>query len=380
MIKVLTVIGTRPEAVKLAPIVLELQNHPDYFTSQVCVTAQHREMLDQVLDLFQIKPDIDLNLMRPGQSLAEITSRIISNMDEVLKKQKPDLVLVQGDTTTVMAVSLVAFYNKIKVGHVEAGLRSHDKYSPFPEEINRQLTGVLSNYHFAPTETAREALLAENVKNDDIYVTGNPVIDALHMIVNRPPTAFVQDLMDTVGVSGENGRKLILVTAHRRENFGERIENICAALKSLVERNPEIEIVYPVHLNPNVKEPVHRLLGDVPQIHLIDPVDYDTMAHLINASYLILTDSGGLQEEAPSLGKPVLVMRTETERPEAVDSGTAKLVGPFTEVIIQEVEILLHDESAYRKMAQATSPYGDGHAAQKIVQICRELPVDFNVN
>lgn len=373
MIRVLTVIGTRPEAVKLAPIVLELQNHPDFFTSQVCVTAQHREMLDQVLDLFQIVPDIDLNLMRPGQSLSELTSRIISNMDEVLKDNKPDLVLVQGDTTTVMAVSLVAFYHQIMVGHVEAGLRSYDKYSPFPEEVNRCLTGVLSNYHFAPTETARQALLAENFNNDDIYVTGNPVIDALHMIVKRPPSDYVQDLLDTVGVNGENGRKLILVTAHRRENFGERIENICVALKSLVERNPEIVIVYPVHLNPNVQEPVYRLLGNIPRIHLIDPVEYDTMAHLLNTAHLILTDSGGIQEEAPSLGKPVLVMRTETERPEAVQSGTAKLVGPFTESIIQETEKLLHDDMAYTKMAQAQSPYGDGHAAQRIVQICREM-------
>ncbi len=373
MIKVLTVIGTRPEAVKLAPIVLELQNHPDFFTSQVCVTAQHREMLDQVLDLFQIVPDIDLNLMRPGQSLSELTSRIISNMDEVLKDSKPDLVLVQGDTTTVMAVGLVAFYHKIMVGHVEAGLRSHDKYSPFPEEINRRLTGVLSNYHFAPTETARQALLAENFNNDDIYVTGNPVIDALHMIVKRQPSAYVQDLLDTVGVNGENGRKLILVTAHRRENFGERIENICIALKSLVERNPEIVIVYPVHLNPNVQEPVNRLLSNIPRIYLIDPVEYDTMAHLLNAAHLILTDSGGIQEEAPSLGKPVLVMRTETERPEAVQSGTAKLVGPFTESIIQETEKLLQDEATYTKMAQAQSPYGDGYAAQRIVRICREI-------
>lgn len=373
MIRVLTVIGTRPEAVKLAPVVLELQKHPEFFIPQVCVTAQHREMLDQVLALFEIVPDIDLDLMRPGQSLSELTARIISKMDIVLKENKPDLVLVQGDTTTVMAVSLVAFYNQIFVGHVEAGLRSHDRYSPFPEEINRQLTGVLSNYHFAPTETARQALLAENVCDEHIFVTGNPVIDALHMIVNRPKPKYVQDLLDEAGVSGSNGRKLILVTAHRRENFGERIENICLALKTLVERNPNIVIIYPVHLNPNVQEPVYRLLNGIDRIHLIKPVEYDAMAHLLNAAHIILTDSGGIQEEAPSLGKPVLVMRTETERPEAVESGTAKLVGPFTESIIQETERLLNDALAYKQMARAVNPYGDGNAAKYIVQNCRQI-------
>lgn len=373
MIRVLTVIGTRPEAVKLAPVVLELQKHPEFFIPQVCVTAQHREMLDQVLALFEIVPDIDLDLMRPGQSLSELTARIISKMDIVLKENKPDLVLVQGDTTTVMAVSLVAFYNQIFVGHVEAGLRSHDRYSPFPEEINRQLTGVLSNYHFAPTETARQALLAENVCDEHIFVTGNPVIDALHMIVNRPKPKYVQDLLDEAGVSGSNGRKLILVTAHRRENFGERIENICLALKTLVERNPNIVIIYPVHLNPNVQEPVYRLLNGIDRIHLIKPVEYDAMAHLLNAAHIVLTDSGGIQEEAPSLGKPVLVMRTETERPEAVESGTAKLVGPFTESIIQETERLLNDALAYKQMARAVNPYGDGNAAKYIVQNCRQI-------
>lgn len=373
MIRVLTVIGTRPEAVKLAPVVLELQKHPEFFIPQVCVTAQHREMLDQVLALFEIVPDIDLDLMRPGQSLSELTARIISKMDIVLKENKPDLVLVQGDTTTVMAVSLVAFYNQIFVGHVEAGLRSHDRYSPFPEEINRQLTGVLSNYHFAPTETARQALLAENVCDEHIFVTGNPVIDALHMIVNRPKPKYVQDLLDEAGVSGSNGRKLILVTAHRRENFGERIENICLALKTLVERNSNIVIIYPVHLNPNVQEPVYRLLNGIDRIHLIKPVEYDAMAHLLNAAHIILTDSGGIQEEAPSLGKPVLVMRTETERPEAVKSGTAKLVGPFTESIIKETERLLNEELAYKQMARAVNPYGDGNAAKYIVQNCRQI-------
>lgn len=373
MIRVLTVIGTRPEAVKLAPVVLELQKHPEFFIPQVCVTAQHREMLDQVLALFEIVPDIDLDLMRPGQSLSELTARIISKMDIVLKENKPDLVLVQGDTTTVMAVSLVAFYNQIFVGHVEAGLRSHDRYSPFPEEINRQLTGVLSNYHFAPTETARQALLAENVCDEHIFVTGNPVIDALHMIVNRPKPKYVQDLLDEAGVSSSNGRKLILVTAHRRENFGERIENICLALKTLVERNSNIVIIYPVHLNPNVQEPVYRLLNGIDRIHLIKPVEYDAMAHLLNAAHIILTDSGGIQEEAPSLGKPVLVMRTETERPEAVESGTAKLVGPFTESIIKETERLLNEELAYKQMARAVNPYGDGNAAKYIVQNCRQI-------
>lgn len=375
MKKILTVIGTRPEAVKLAPVILELEKHPDQIQSSVCVTAQHREMLDQVLRLFGIVPDVDLNLMRPGQTLAELTSRVITGMDEVLQAEQPDMVLVQGDTTTVMAVALAAFYHKIPVGHVEAGLRSHDRYSPFPEEINRRLAGVLSTYHFAPTETARQALLQENVPDDHIFVTGNTVIDALHMIVQRPEPAQFQALLARMGGNGRlpEERRLILVTAHRRENFGKPFESICQGLKSIAVRNPETFIVYPVHLNPNVQEPVFRLLGDSDRIILTDPVEYDVMAHLMNSAYLILTDSGGIQEEAPSLGKPVLVMRTETERPEAVEAGTAKLVGPNAAKILQETEKLLHDEQAYREMAQAVSPYGDGRAAKRVVQTCLKI-------
>ena len=375
MKKILTVIGTRPEAVKLAPVILELQKYPEQIQSRVCVTAQHREMLDQALQLFDIAPDVDLNLMRPGQTLSELTSRVITGMDEVLEAERPDLALVQGDTTTVMAVALAAFYHKIPVGHVEAGLRSHDRYSPFPEEINRRLAGVLSTYHFAPTETARQALLQENVPDDHIFVTGNTVIDALHMIVQRPEPAQFRELMARMGGNGRlpDEYRLILVTAHRRENFGERFESICQGIKSVIERNNEIFVLYPVHLNPNVQEPVLRLLGDVDRVILTAPVEYDVMAHLMNAAYLVLTDSGGIQEEAPSLGKPVLVMRTETERPEAVEAGTARLVGPYAEHIITETERLLHDPDAYKEMAQAVSPYGDGRAAQRIVQTCLQL-------
>ena len=375
MKKILTVIGTRPEAVKLAPVILELQKYPEQIQSRVCVTAQHREMLDQALQLFNIAPDVDLNLMRPGQTLSELTSRVITGMDEVLEAERPDLALVQGDTTTVMAVALAAFYHKIPVGHVEAGLRSHDRYSPFPEEINRRLAGVLSTYHFAPTETARQALLQENVPDDHIFVTGNTVIDALHMIVQRPEPEQFRELMARMGGNGRlpDEYRLILVTAHRRENFGERFESICQGIKSVIERNNEIFVLYPVHLNPNVQEPVLRLLGDVDRVILTAPVEYDVMAHLMNAAYLVLTDSGGIQEEAPSLGKPVLVMRTETERPEAVEAGTARLVGPYAEHIITETERLLHDPDAYKEMAQAVSPYGDGRAAQRIVQTCLQL-------
>ncbi len=375
MINVLTVMGTRPEAVKLAPVVLELEKYPEQIRARVCVTAQHREMLDQVLQLFGIAPDVDLNLMRSGQTLAELTSRVITGMDEVLEAERPDLVLVQGDTTTVMAVALAAFYHKIPVGHVEAGLRSYDRYSPFPEEINRRLAGVLSAYHFAPTETARRALLRENVPDDCIFVTGNTVIDALHMIVRRPEPAQFRELMDRVRENGRasDKRRLILTTAHRRENFGEGMESICQGIKSIIVRNPETIVVYPVHLNPNVQEPVFRLLGDVDRVILTGPVEYDVMAHLMNSAYLVLTDSGGIQEEAPSLGKPVLVMRAETERPEAVEAGTARLVGPYAERIVTETERLLHDSDAYKEMAQAVSPYGDGRAAQRIVQICLQL-------
>ena len=370
MIKVLSVFGTRPEAVKMAPVVLALQKQPDKICARVCVTGQHREMLDQVLALFAIEPHVDLNLMQPNQTLSGLTARILTQMDQVLADEAPDVVLVQGDTTTVMAASLAAFYRKIPVGHVEAGLRSGDIYSPFPEEINRRMAGVIAQFHFAPTETSRQALLRENTADDSIYVTGNTVIDALHATVCKPIPAAAQALLTAAGK--ESGNRVILVTAHRRENFGAPLESICQGLKTLVERNPDVAIIYPVHLNPNVQEPVRRILGNTARIVLAEPVTYDVMAHLMNAAHLVLTDSGGLQEEAPTLGKPVLVMRTETERPEAVASGTAKLVGPDATKIVAEAERLLHDPAAYEQMAHAISPYGDGRAAERIVQILLE--------
>jgi len=327
-------------------------------------------MLDQVLDLFDIVPDIDLDLMQPGQTLPDLTARVITQVDHVLQGIKPDLVMVQGDTTTVMAVALAAFYRQIPVGHVEAGLRSNDMYSPFPEEINRRIAGVLSSYHFAPTQNARQSLLMEGIPESRIFVTGNTVIDALHMIVSKPVTPAAEILFDRAGLNGAgNNLKLILVTAHRRENFGEHFEDICQGLKILAERNPDVVIIYPVHLNPNVQEPVYRILGGIDRIILSDPVEYDVMAHLMKASYLVLTDSGGIQEEAPSLGKPVLVMRTETERPEGIEAGTAKLIGPNTEKIVYETEKLLRSTAEYEKMAKAVSPYGDGKAAKRIVKI-----------
>ncbi len=367
--KILFVFGTRPEAIKLAPVILELKKCFNIQT-KVCVTAQHRQMLDQVLELFDIVPDIDLDLMMPNQTLSGLTGRVINSVDSVLKKEQPDVVLIQGDTTTVMAAALAAFYNKISVGHVEAGLRSHDLCSPFPEEMNRRVTSILSYYHFAPTEKAKIALLSESVAQERIYVTGNTVIDALHMILKKPVPMAVKEILNRVGIS-DNGkeRKIILVTAHRRENFGEGFENICQGIKQLVERNQDIVIVYPVHLNPNVQEPVNRLLKGLDRVLLIEPVEYDAMAHLMNAASIILTDSGGIQEEAPSLGKPVLVMRTETERPEGVEAGTAKLVGPYTDRIVMETERLLYDKAAYNGMARAINPYGDGKAAKRIVEI-----------
>ncbi|MBU1749148.1 MAG: UDP-N-acetylglucosamine 2-epimerase (non-hydrolyzing) [Chloroflexi bacterium] len=367
MIKVVAVFGTRPEAVKLAPVILDLRQHPDRLRTVVCVTAQHRQMLDQVLRLFDIVPDVDLDVMLPDQALPALTARVITQVSDVLERESPDLVLVHGDTTTAMAAALAAFYQRIPVGHVEAGLRTHDRYAPFPEEINRRVAGVLATYHFAPTETARRALLCEGVNESSVFVTGNPVIDALHLIVRRPQPALARELLARVG-----RRRLILVTAHRRENFGERFVQICHGIKALAERNPDIAIFYPVHLNPHVQEPVYRLLAGVERVYLTNPVEYDTFVHLMNASTLVLTDSGGLQEEAPALGKPVLVMRTETERPEAVEAGTVKLVGPNADRIVQETERLLGDVAAYDRMARAVSPYGDGHAAERIVRIILE--------
>jgi UDP-N-acetylglucosamine 2-epimerase (non-hydrolysing) len=369
VLNVLSIFGTRPEAIKLAPVLREFSKYPNRVRSRVCVTAQHREMLDQVLGLFGIVPDLDLDLMEPGQSLTSLTARMLTQICQVLEKERPDVILVQGDTTTVMAAALAAFYLQIPVGHVEAGLRSGNRYSPFPEEINRRITGVLSTLHFAPTETARRALLREGVPDSSIHVTGNTVIDALQWIIRTPSPPAVKAILSRFGLNGTalDRPRLILVTAHRRENLS-RLDSICRGLRSLVARNPDVAILYPVHLNPNVQEPVYRLLSGAERVYLTDPVEYDTFVHLMNASTLVLTDSGGLQEEAPVLGKPVLVMRAETERPEAVETGTARLVGTDADQIVREVERLLHDRTAYEQMAQATSPYGDGHAAERIVE------------
>ena len=323
MLKVLSIFGTRPEAIKMAPVVKELEKHPDEIISRVCVTAQHREMLDQVLDLFGIVPDYDLDLMRPGQTLSGLTARVFTALDPVIAQEQPDWVLVQGDTTTVMAASLVAFYHQVKVGHVEAGLRTFDKWQPFPEEVNRKVAGVVADLHFAATETSKANLLREGVDPGIIHVTGNPVIDALHMVADMP-----YDVMSGPLANIPWEKRVILVTAHRRENFGPPLENICAALREIAEGYmDDVQIVYPVHLNPKVQEPVYRLLGDVPNITLLPPLDYLPMVQLMKRAYLVLTDSGGIQEEAPGLGKPVLVLRETTERPEAVDAGTVKIVG-----------------------------------------------------
>ena len=374
-LRVLSIFGTRPEAVKMAPVVHALAQKPA-LTSLVCVTAQHRQMLDQVLGLFNIHPDVDLNLMQPDQSLANLTAEIFTHLDPVLVRLKPDWILVQGDTTTVMASSLAAYYHHIKVGHVEAGLRTSDKWQPFPEEINRRLASVVADLHFAPTDWARQNLLRENIPSEQILVTGNPVIDALQAVVKLPPTPDVLEIFKRLDIPHQsNGTlnpstsvpRLILVTAHRRENFGKPLEDICLALKQLAEFYAAgIRIVYPVHLNPNVQAPVHRLLDDVPNIFLLNPLDYLPMVHLMKHATLVLTDSGGLQEEAPALGKPVLVMRQVTERPEGVSAGTVRLVGTDTDQIVSQARKLLDDPLAYASMAQAINPYGDGKAAGRI--------------
>jgi UDP-N-acetylglucosamine 2-epimerase (non-hydrolysing) len=370
-LRVLSIFGTRPEAVKMAPVVKALKREPG-IEAQVCVTAQHRQMLDQVLDLFQILPDVDLDLMRPDQSLAELTAAVFTRLDPVLAALKPDWVLVQGDTTTVMSAALLAFYHRIAIGHVEAGLRTYDKYQPFPEEINRRVAGVVADLHFAPTEWSRQNLLREGVPADQVIVTGNPVIDALQSVAELPPDAYTRDLLERIGFqrdfTGDKKPRLILVTAHRRENFGRPLEDICLALRRLAETYGEaVRLVYPVHLNPNVQEPVYRLLGRVPNITLLDPLDYLPLVQLMRRASLVLTDSGGLQEEAPGLGVPVLVMRAVTERPEGVQAGTVKLVGTDPERIYNEARRLLDDPAAHAQMARAVNPYGDGHAASRIV-------------
>jgi UDP-N-acetylglucosamine 2-epimerase (non-hydrolysing) len=376
-LRVLSIFGTRPEAVKMAPVVQTLARTPGV-TPMVCVTAQHRQMLDQVLGLFDIQPDVDLNLMQPNQDLASLTAAIVSHLDPVLADVKPDWILVQGDTTTVMAASIIAFYRRIRVGHVEAGLRTNDKWQPFPEEINRRMASVVTDLHFAPTEWARQNLLRENIPDKIILVTGNPVIDALQAVVQRPATPDVLTLFERIGFPfypydspGEpssRSPRLILVTAHRRENFGQPLEDICSALKRLCEiYDNQIRIVYPVHLNPNVQKPVHGLLDGIPDITLLEPLDYLPFVHLMRHASLVLTDSGGLQEEAPALGKPVLVMRAVTERPEGIQAGTVRLVGTDPQVIVDQSCRLLDDPQAYAAMAQAINPYGDGKAAMRIV-------------
>lgn len=360
--RVLTVLGTRPEAIKMAPVIRRLQQ-TEGIQSRVCVTAQHRQMLDQVLALFEIQPDIDLNLMIPDQSLAELSAAIFAGLDPVIRAEKPDWLLVQGDTTTVMIAAILAYYNQVSIGHVEAGLRTGDKWQPFPEEINRKVAGVLADLHFAPTESARRNLLAEGVPEERIVVSGNPVIDALLDVVEQPYQPEGPPLSEI-----PQDRSVILVTAHRRENFGAPFERIFTAIRTLAkEYADKITIIYPVHLNPNVQEPAQRILGNLPNVNLVKPLDYLPMAYWMKRATLILTDSGGLQEEAPALGTPVLVLRERTERPEALDAGTAKLVGSDPERILSETRNLLDDPKAHQAMAQATNPFGDGHAAERIV-------------
>ncbi|MFP1740872.1 non-hydrolyzing UDP-N-acetylglucosamine 2-epimerase [Lonsdalea quercina] len=373
--KVLTVFGTRPEAIKMAPLIHALAQDA-FFESRVCVTAQHREMLDQVLELFGIEPDFDLNIMQPGQGLSEISCRILSGLKPVLEAFRPDLVLVHGDTSTTLMASLAAFYQRIPVGHVEAGLRTGDIFAPWPEEANRTLTGHLAQYHFAPTDSARLNLLKENVPDAAIKVTGNTVIDALFWVrdlIARDPK-LNQPLQAQYAFLSEQ-RKMILVTGHRRESFGDGFERICSALAAIAQRHPDVQIVYPVHLNPNVSEPVNRILSGIDNIFLIPPQNYLPFVYLMNRAYLILTDSGGIQEEAPSLGKPVLVMRDTTERPEALASGVVQLVGTDATKILHNVSALLTDESAYLSMSQAQNPYGDGHASQRILAALKENQV-----
>ncbi|MEQ1118570.1 non-hydrolyzing UDP-N-acetylglucosamine 2-epimerase [Acinetobacter junii] len=372
MKKILIVFGTRPEAIKMAPLVKEFQKDTNNFETKVCVTAQHRQMLDQVLEIFDIKPDYDLNIMKPGQDLYDITSNVLIGMKSVLNDFEPDVVLVHGDTTTTLSASLAAFYAKIKVGHVEAGLRTNDIYSPWPEEGNRQLTGILANYHFAPTQQSEENLLKEGKKQQDIYVTGNTVIDALMYVLQRienQPT-LKEKIKSKISKQYQldEERKIILVTGHRRENFGQGFINICEALKELAKNNPDIDIVYPVHLNPNVQKPVNEILSDVTNVYLIEPLQYEEFIYMMSQSYFIITDSGGVQEEAPSLGKPVLVMRDTTERPEAVIAGTVKLVGTDKNRLIKEAQTLIDNKFEYEKMAQAHNPYGDGRACVRIVR------------
>lgn len=370
--KVLIVFGTRPEAIKMAPLVKAFQKYSTRFETRVCVTAQHREMLDQVLELFDITPEYDLNIMKAGQDLYDVTSNVLQGMKDVLSDFKPEIVFVHGDTSTTFAVALASFYQQIKVAHVEAGLRTGNIYSPWPEEANRQLTTQITAFHFAPTSTSRSNLLKENVNEKNIVVTGNTVIDALFLALDKIKNN-VQLEKQIIQQLSENNyllipkQKIILVTGHRRENHGQGFINICTALKEIALQNPNFDIVYPVHLNPNVQKPVKELLSNIDNIYLIKPLQYEQFIYMMDKAYFIITDSGGVQEEAPSLGKPVLVMRDTTERPEAVDAGTVKLVGTNTALIISEAQKLIDDATAYRVMSKASNPYGDGNACEKIV-------------
>lgn len=378
MKKILLVFGTRPEAIKMCPLVKEFQKHPDKFETVVCVTGQHREMLDQVLNIFEVIPDYDLNIMKQGQDLYDVTARVLTGMRDVLKEVRPDIVLVHGDTTTSTAAALAAFYQQIPVGHVEAGLRTHNIYSPWPEEMNRQITGRISSYNFSPTPLSADNLKKE-AAHGEIFITGNTVIDALHMVVNKlksnPQLAAEQDRVlaeagyDTSRLS--SGRKLILITGHRRENFGEGFINMVSAIKDLTIKYPDVDFVYPMHLNPNVRKPIHEVFGDdlsgLGNMFFIEPLQYLEFVYLMEKCALVLTDSGGIQEEAPGLGKPVLVMRDTTERPEAVDAGTVKLVGTDRQLIVSEVSRLLEDREYYDTMSQAVNPYGDGKACERII-------------
>lgn len=387
MKKIMLVFGTRPEAIKMAPLVKEFQKHPDKFETIVCVTGQHREMLDQVLRIFGITPNFDLNIMKQGQDLYDVTARVLTGMRNVLKEVHPDLVLVHGDTTTSTSAALAAFYQQIPVGHVEAGLRTHNIYSPWPEEMNRQLTGRIATYHFAPTPLSKQNLLAEGVEEKQILVTGNTVIDALYMVVDKikNDTALDAEQEATLNQAGydvnrlNEGRRLVLITGHRRENFGEGFIHICTAIRDLVQKYPEVDFVYPMHLNPNVRKPIHEIFtgmdalsmgegwGEAANMFFIEPLEYLSFVYLMEKSTLVLTDSGGIQEEAPGLGKPVLVMRDTTERPEALEAGTVKLVGTDYNKIVGEVSVLLDDADQYERMSKAVNPYGDGKACERIV-------------
>ena len=377
MKKVMLVFGTRPEAIKMAPLVKEFQMHPDQFQTLVCVTGQHREMLDQVLSIFAIEPDFDLNIMKQGQDLYDVTARVLLGLRDVFKEVHPDIVLVHGDTSTSTTAALAAFYQQIPVGHVEAGLRTYDVYSPWPEEMNRQITGRIATYHFAPTSLSRQNLLGEGVKEDRILITGNTVIDALYWVVNKIKgnRELDAELEHVLKISGydihrlDNGKKLVLITGHRRENFGDGFISMCKAIKALTEKYPEVDFVYPMHLNPNVRKPIHEDdLSTLDNMFFIEPLEYLSFVYLMEKATIVLTDSGGIQEEAPGLGKPVLVMRDTTERPEALEAGTVKLVGTDYDKIISEVSMLLDDTEYYEAMSKAVNPYGDGLACERIIE------------